>query len=191
MNNLKEHPFPYQSFIGGWYIPEDVCDDLINYAKLNFNNFKNGCLGGGVVDKETKDSLDLPIYKYDNEDIIVKYRQNLQKVLLLYEQKYDELKILMKYDIIENFNLQYYPPNGGFKKWHNERSFNRNRNLVFMTFLNNVPDGGTLFKYQQIACPAKKGLTLIWPTDWTHTHKGQVSSKYEKYIITGWYGYCG
>jgi hypothetical protein len=150
MNNLKEHPFPYQSFIGGWYIPEDVCDDLINYAKLNFNNFENGCLGGGIVDKETKDSLDLPIYKYDNEDIIIKYRQNLQKVLLLYEQKYDELKILMKYDIIENFNLQYYPPNGGFKKWHNERNFNRNRNLVFMTFLNNVPNGGTLFKYQKI-----------------------------------------
>jgi hypothetical protein len=188
MDNLKEHIFPYQSFIGGWYIPENVCDDLINYAKENFNNFKKGVVGEGLIDKGVKDSLDLSIQNCDK--ILFNYRENLQKVLILYEKKYKELKNLTRYNIIENINLQYYTPNGGFKKWHNERNFNRNRNLVFMTFLNNVPNGGTLFKYQKIKCPAKKGLTLIWPTDWTHTHKGQVSSKYEKYIITGWYGYC-
>ena len=36
-----------------------------------------------------------------------------------------------------------------------------------------------------------KGLTIIWPTDFTHTHSGQISKTHEKYIITGWveYGY--
>jgi hypothetical protein len=29
-----------------------------------------------------------------------------------------------------------------------------------MTYLNDVPDGGTEFKYQKIISPAKKGLTL-------------------------------
>ena len=56
-----------------------------------------------------------------------------------------------------------------------------------MTYLNDVPDGGTDFKYQKITCPAKKGLTILWPPDWHHTHKGQVSKKHDKYIITGWY----
>ena len=37
MNDLKEHIFPYESFIGGWYIPEKLCDDIITY----FNNNKN------------------------------------------------------------------------------------------------------------------------------------------------------
>ena len=36
-----------------------------------------------------------------------------------------------------------------------------------MTYLNDVPDGGTHFKYQELTAPAKKGLTLIWPTDFT------------------------
>ena len=39
--------------------------------------------------------------------------------------------------------------------------------------------------------PAKKGLTLIWPTDFTHTHRGMPSFKTEKEIVTGWYSFCG
>ncbi len=58
-----------------------------------------------------------------------------------------------------------------------------------MTFLNDVDDGGTEFKYQNLTIPAKKGLTLIWPAPWTHTHRGQVSNTKTKYIITGWYNF--
>ena len=64
------------------------------------------------------------------------------------------------------------------------------RRLVFMTYLNDIEEGGgTEFYYQKIITPAKKGLTLLWPTDWTHTHRGQVSDTEEKYIITGWFNY--
>ena len=56
------------------------------------------------------------------------------------------------------------------------------RVLAWMTYLNDVPDGGTEFKYQDIIAPAKKGLTLIWPPDFTHTHRG-VIAKETKYII--------
>ena len=43
--------------------------------------------------------------------------------------------------------------------------------------------------YQKITSPAKKGLTMIWPSDWTHTHRGQISQNHKKYIITGWLNY--
>ena len=33
----------------------------------------------------------------------------------------------------------------------------------------------------------KKGLTVIWPAIWTHTHKGLPAPKELKYICTGWY----
>jgi hypothetical protein len=33
----------------------------------------------------------------------------------------------------------------------------------------------------------KKGLTLIWPADWTHFHKGIPAPNEEKMIVTGWY----
>ena len=57
-----------------------------------------------------------------------------------------------------------------------------------MTYLNNVKNGGTYFKYQNLKTKAKKGLTLIWPTDFTHVHQG-IISKETKYIVTGWYGF--
>ena len=33
--NLKAHQFPIESFIGGFYISEKVCDDLINFFESN------------------------------------------------------------------------------------------------------------------------------------------------------------
>jgi len=32
-------------------------------------------------------------------------------------------------------------------------------------------------------------LTLIWPTDWTFTHRGVPSLTEEKYIVTGWFNF--
>jgi hypothetical protein len=64
------------------------------------------------------------------------------------------------------------------------------RHLVFMTYLNDVTDaGGTEFLYQGITVQPRKGLTLIWPADWTHHHRGVVSPTQEKYIITGWFSF--
>ena len=58
-----------------------------------------------------------------------------------------------------------------------------------MTYLNDVKDGGTEFKFQKITTEAKKGLTLLWPSDFTHTHRGQITHNSEKYIVTGWLSY--
>jgi hypothetical protein len=35
----------------------------------------------------------------------------------------------------------------------------------------------------------KKGLTLIWPADWTFTHRGVPSPTQEKIITTGWFNF--
>ena len=43
-------------------------------------------------------------------------------------------------------------------------------------------------KRTKVETEGKKGLTLIWPADWTHTHRGVISQTKEKTIITGWIG---
>ena len=64
------------------------------------------------------------------------------------------------------------------------------RHLVFMTYLNDVENGGTEFYYYpDLNIQARKGLTLIWPAGWTHTHKGVISNVEEKTIVTGWYSF--
>ena len=185
---LKEYKLPKESFIGGWFIPSSVCDKLISYYNKS-NNVIVGTNASFVVNKKIKDSLDLVIYKNNQDTEITEYLKYLQTVLNLYIKKYPELNTNQRFEFYRA-NIQKYPKKGGFKVWHHERSslFSSRRILVFMTYLNNIDNGGTKFKYQKIVTPSKKGLTLIWPTDFTHTHKGEIVDK-EKMIITGWFEY--
>ena len=61
------------------------------------------------------------------------------------------------------------------------------RILVFMTYLNDVTDEGeTEWVYQDVKIQPKKGLSVMWPSEFTHTHRGIPSKTQEKYISTGW-----
>ena len=49
------------------------------------------------------------------------------------------------------------------------------RFFVFMTYLNDVDDGGeTYFNHFKIKVKPKHGKTMIWPAEWTHAHSGEV-----------------
>ena len=89
---------------------------------------------------------------------------------------------------IGSFNIGKYEPGQHFQKIHCERSSlsTLHRLFAFMTYLNDVQDGGsTYFNHYDLDIKPTKGLTLIWPAEWTHSHKGNVLKKGVKYIITG------
>ena len=59
-----------------------------------------------------------------------------------------------------------------------------------MNYLNSVKEGGeTAWHHQKLKVKPEKGLTVIWPVDWTFTHKGYTTINEDKYIITGWYNF--
>tara|TARA_R100001530_G_C4245177_1_gene136377 strand:+ start:48 stop:674 length:627 start_codon:yes stop_codon:yes gene_type:complete len=192
---MKEHQIDKKYFIGGWYIDKKICEKLMNSFKKTPAVFKEkGRTGIGETvrrDKKIKDSVEMTILLKNENYPLNKYKDSLQECLENYQKKFPEVKnFLQKFQIAKTgYNIQYYRVGGGFGQWHCERTrlIDTDRILVFMTYLNDVPDGGTYFKYQDLKIPAKKGLTIIWPSDWTHTHKGEISKKHEKCIITGWY----
>jgi hypothetical protein len=196
--NLKEYELPKESFIGGWYIPEHICDGVIQYYYENENEIVKGQIGNysknnnSEIDKNIKDSFDLSVLPGKNSGYMNAYEHYLGACFDNYINKYKFLNQNYFFSLNTGYNIQHYKKNGGFKKWHFERTSPAivvNRVLVFMTYLNDVEDGGTEFYYQNIKTKAEKGLTLIWPTDFTHTHKGIISETKEKYIVTGWYSY--
>jgi prolyl 4-hydroxylase len=188
--DLKEYILPENTFIGGWYIPFNLCDEIIKIFKDHPKNQAPGVVGPPLrVDPKEKESTEIAIDPKYNDPSFIIYRKYLERVIHQYEEKYPEIKKFQKFGMVESPQIQYYKPGEGFKVWHFEREDKTNRCLVFMTFLNDVPKGGTHFKYQNLTIPAEKGLTLIWPPDFTHTHKGQITKQHEKYILTGWLGY--
>ena len=186
---MKEYELDDSTFIGGWYMPEELCDKILNYFELLKGTAKAGDTVHGTS-KDIKDSLDLSINPNLNIKPWAEFKKNLQGVLELYIKKYPQCnEDNLPFSLRVPYNIQYYPVSGGFKKWHCEDSGNSRRCLAWMTYLNDVEDGGTEFLHQKLTTPAKKGLTLIWPAPWTHTHRGQISHTKEKYIVTGWYNY--
>jgi hypothetical protein len=192
---LKEKKFPTNSFIGGWYIPKEVCKELIDYFEYNKKYSYDGKVGNpnavdGQVDKSIKDSSDLILGAQNFDNIVGVYRNHLQQVLLNYLNKYTYANGVDAFDIKEDIALQKYKPSGGFKQWHCENNGSkRDRHLVFMTYLNSLKKGGTEFYYQDLETDAETGLTIIWPSAWTHMHRGVVSNSETKYIATGWYSF--
>ena len=186
------------NFIGQYYLPDvSIGDNVIDYYELTDGKREGTMylLDNHVVDKSQKDSVDLvvPINGIVSETLSI-YFNGLQKCLNKYIDEYNYSNTSAPFSLEDTFKIQKYNPNGAFHSWHFERGSAtfpvNNRHLVFMTYLNDVTDGGeTEFYYQGTKVQPRKGLTLIWPADWTHTHRGIPSATQTKYIITGWLNY--
>ena len=169
-----------------------VCDGLIEYHKNNTEQKRKGITAGGDnINTQGKVSTDVQI-QYSNNSAIQNYVEQLTRNgLLPYAEKYG-LKHSHKMGLKEPFNIQHYAPNEGYFMWHCERSSSQSlqRALVRMTYLNDVDDGGeTEFHWQQLKVKPVKGKTVIWPTDFTHLHRGITSPTQHKYIATGWFSF--
>lgn len=176
-------------FIGAYNLPDvDVCEDLM--LEHAIGNQYEGVMASGeefVVDKKKKNSLD--VNARENSLVTHRYANALQQCLDEYKKQFYYADDVSPY-CYESIQLQKYPLGGGFHKWHSERNgpLKSNRHLVFMTYLNTIKDGGeTEFFYQKLKVKPRRGLTLIWPADWTHTHRGLPSMTEEKCIVTGWF----
>lgn len=185
---MREHQINHQNnFIMGWYADDtSFCDELID---LHLKSPRiSGEVGSGQVNKEIKDSTD----SFHQPPVLgeLQYGSVLSSCIDAYVQRYNCCGTYGISIQLETWIIQHYNIGGGFKVWHSERMSGNfpicNRQLVFMTYLNTVKDGGTEFLYQNSQIEAVKGLTLIWPADWTHTHRGIISNTKEKTIVTGW-----
>jgi len=179
-----------ENFILPFQIDNDeLFDGLIDYHK---NNTEYKYNSEATHDKDTKQSTDVNIQFVSNNKFIKSYTNYLINGLKAYSNKYEYFN--PELTISEGFNIQHYGPGQGFKRWHNERDQHQShqRALVFMTYLNDVPDGGgtEFVYYPEVKIKAKRGLSLLWPTDFTHTHRG-IISQHDKYIITGWFHHLG
>lgn len=106
----------------------------------------------------------------------------------LYADKYSILKESGAYKIY-TYKTQLIRAGEGYHVWHYESPdrLSCQRILVFMLYLNTVEEGGeTEFLYYKKRIKPVEGRLLLWPANFTHTHRGNPPLKEDKYIVTGW-----
>lgn len=189
LNDIKNTP----NFIGSWNLESSVlCDDIIQYFELNVNKQKKGRTGSGL-NQGFKKSTDINIapneIKLPENHVFNMYLSALFTCHQDYILQWPFLGGFLNKVEIGSFNIQRYQAGEHFQQLHCERTSisTLHRILAWMTYLNDVEDGGsTYFNHYDLEIKPRKGLTLIWPAEWTHAHKGNIVNSGSKYIITGW-----
>ena len=105
------------------------------------------------------------------------------------QQKYGAVSTINKHVPSNSVRVQKYKPSQGYHLWHCDADCSQlsHRVLVVILYLNTVNEGGeTEFLYQNTRVSPIQGTVLLFPTGWTHTHRGNPPLKDNKYIITTW-----
>ena len=181
------------TFIGSWLIERpSLCEDLITYFEAHTEKHTTGTTSGGTV-LMSKDRSDISIAPYEvnlpGNEIIKNYIDNLFSCYKDYLVQWPFLEDIAESLEIGAFNFGRYHAGQHFQRMHSERMGLSTLHRVFawMTYLNDVDEGGeTYFTHYDVKIKPKKGLTIIWPAEWTHAHRGNVLHSGSKYMITGW-----
>jgi|TARA_R110000824_G_scaffold50413_1_gene140832 hypothetical protein len=181
------------------YFSEDFCNHYIDfYNEMDRNNLTMERETDGHI-KDDKAYDIFANYKYANKTTKIKeFNVNytardfsdifFKDVYSLYVKKYSILNLFSKHSI-QDIKLQKTEPQEGYHIWHCESGDvgNRNRIAAFILYLNSVNQGGeTEFLYQSKRIKPKQGRILLFPTSYTHVHRGNPPLKGNKFILTGW-----
>ena len=89
----------------------------------------------------------------------------------------------------DGLKMKSIKPGGGFHDWHYESGKDQPaRKVVIQMYLNDIDEAGeTEFLYQNKRFAPKKNRLLVWPADWSHTHRGNPPiGSTTKYSLTTW-----
>ena len=162
------------------------CEILIDQFETSDNIEAGSTVHGLPYPFEIKNSLEVGCDFEDGSIISNIVRPALWKGINRYADQYTSLSSVDKWKYDSVFNFQKYDgENYGYFKWHTEHcSKYPRRMLVWMFYLNNAKSGTEFMHFPTVH--AKMGRLVIWPSSWTHLHKGVIPNKGLKYIITGW-----
>ena len=180
-------------FFGAWFLPDrSLADRIIEFFESHPELQRPGMSAVGH-NPEFKNSVDINVNPRDlaqpSHAVLAEYMNELSAFYRDYLKDWPFLAGFLREVDIGDFNIQRYTAGGHFALEHSERTAlpTLHRVLVWMTYLNDVEDGGrTGFPNYGLEVKPERGKTLIWPAEWTHSHTGNVVDAGTKYIITGW-----
>ena len=138
--------------------------------------------------ENTPDITDITVLE-TNFQILQEYNEAFIKCYDKYKAKYGILEGIGFHKLSPSVKIQKYKPSQGYHVWHcdSTNTTNCRRIIVCMLYLNDVEEGGeTEFLHQSKRVKPQQGTMMLFPSAWTHTHRGNPPLKGDKYIVNTW-----
>ena len=207
----------FDDFIGVWdnFIPKPWCDRIIKFGDAMLDQKLTDKIDPIINDVMpiTSDQSNEIVYMDGESMYNGKHNREDESFLLNYTDSgwttqcnqflkscvthyIDHYSVLQKMGFLSSDSkFQRTKPGGGYHIWHHENGsyFFHQREIVWMIYLNDIEEGGeTEFLYQKRRIKPTQGTVVIWPANFTHTHRGGLlCGDKDKYILTGWYTKSG
>lgn len=156
--NFSTNTIPFL-LIADDFLSESVCDNI-------------------VTDYKTKKLIDWSQqaegFYYCNFENTELLNQNILSSLAKYKDLYPSIELTSDKWSLVNVNFKWFKPGYSFNSWHCEHTkAHSTRILCFQIYLSDH-QCGTEFYDPNTTVHSKKGRAVIFPTFWTHVHRGQV-----------------
>ncbi len=170
-----------------------MCNNIISIFE-NSNKKKAGMTISGT-DLDTKKTTDLhSMYIQDNNEWVMIeniVRKELNIKIERYFYEINEPTFICDpppFIVDKGFQIQKYNSNDGFYRFHDDFTVENDkfRFLTYLWYLNDVTEGGETEFYDGTKIIPETGKLLLFPSTWTHVHRGNMPVSNDKYIMTGW-----
>jgi len=156
------------------FISDKEVEYIINYFsnRIQEETNNNGC--------------NYAFFKENDYDQLSFLKNKIQNIFDEYKKIYPELNYLKDPWALTDFRFKNFKPGNYFKNWHSEQSSEDNRIICFMVYLSDHNCGTEFFDGTTIL--SKKGRAVIFPSSFTHTHRGQLCPENKNRFILSGYG---
>ena len=187
------------NFIGVWSLSDITVNDLlIDFFNTNQTLHMDMSIAtpkGNKIDEDIvkgKSILNLSAEDITNTRLLL-YFKYLNECYNEYVKRWPTLIKQNELGLLNNYEFHRYDkgsPNAYDPFYKRNQPRAGIYSLSFITFLNTVEEGGELeFYYYGTSVKAYRGVTVIYPSDWTHASKLTSNTSDDLYIIRGDIGY--
>ena len=155
------------------FIKKEECDILIKELKDKVNKAEKVEYGYECFDLEGT-----PIFNQIQKRIFPLWGE--------YINKFPEANLTTNKWCLTNIRFKKFKPGKHFEKWHSEHSYNHATRVLNIQIYLSSHNCGTEF-YNGTIIKSEQGKVVIFPSYFTHTHRGQKCPDNKiRYLITGY-----